>query len=329
MRARLRQHAFTLWLLAAVLVAVFFPGPGSPGGFLMPELTPKLGVWAIFFLQGLSLPTRELLAGYKPKRLHLFTLTWNYLWFPILGGVFAYGAGLLPDPELKHGFWFLAILPTTVSSAITFATISGGSSANAIFATVFSNLLAVIAVPVLAVAYLTAGVSVEIPLAPLFGKLALLILFPLLLGQAARFGAPAVAARLSRHGKRISGGIILFIVHVSFAGSVSAGFLETLSWGALGAVLAGTSLLLAVVSLLVWWSAGRTGLTAERRKTAFFCASQKSLATGLPMITSIVAAAPGLVDPAAALIPLMCYHPMQLLLAGWLSGRWSGAGKGA
>ena len=324
MRARLKQHAFTLWLLAAVGLAVLFPGPGSPGGFLKPEVTPKLGVWLIFFLQGLALPTRDLVAGYKPKRLHVFALTWNYLWFPLLGALFAFAAGFLPNAELMHGFWFLAILPTTVSSAITFATISGGNSANAIFATVFSNLLAVVIVPVLAVVYLTSGVSVEIPLAPLFGKLALIILFPLLLGQAARFAAPVAAARVSRHGKRISGGIILFIVHVSFAGSVSAGFLETVSWPVLGAVLGMTGVLLAAVSALVWWSAGRTGFAPGERKTAFFCASQKSLATGLPMITSIVAAAPGLVEPAAALIPLMCYHPMQLFLAGWLSGRWNG-----
>ncbi|RCL33837.1 MAG: hypothetical protein DBX01_05220 [Puniceicoccaceae bacterium] len=44
--------------------------------------------------------------------------------------------------------------------------------------------------------------------------------------------------------------------------------------------------------------------------TAFLCASQKSLATGLPLITSIMVATPWLVD-AAVIIPLLCYHPAR------------------
>jgi sodium/bile acid cotransporter 7 len=59
----------------------------------------------------------------------------------------------------------------------------------------------------------------------------------------------------------------------------------------------------------------------------FFCASQKSLATGLPLASSILVAAPGVVDPATVLIPLLCYHPVQLVLAGWLSARFVAHGE--
>ena len=63
-------------------------------------------------------------------------------------------------------------------------------------------------------------------------------------------------------------------------------------------------------------------LSEEQRISAFFCSSQKSIATGLPLITSILAFAPSVTDTASIIIPLMCYHPAQLILAGILSGWW-------
>ena len=88
-------------------------------------------------------------------------------------------------------------------------------------------------------------------------------------------------------------------------------------------VMSSTVVVLLVVSRLVWWSSALIKPTREQRITAFFCASQKSLATGLPLITSIMVAAPWLVDGAAVLIPLLCYHPAQLVLAGLISDKWA------
>jgi sodium/bile acid cotransporter 7 len=81
--------------------------------------------------------------------------------------------------------------------------------------------------------------------------------------------------------------------------------------------------LLVLVSALVWWSSAWLVVERTSRISGFFCASQKSLATGLPLATSILAAAPAVVDAAAVLIPLMVYHPAQLVLAGLLSSRWA------
>ena len=98
--------------------------------------------------------------------------------------------GLILPENLRLGFWLLAILPTTVSSAVTFSSVSGGHTSNAIFSTVFSNLLAVLFVPSVAVAYLAVEAEADIPLAPLFLKLFFLIVLPLLLGQLIRKAAP-------------------------------------------------------------------------------------------------------------------------------------------
>jgi sodium/bile acid cotransporter 7 len=323
MQKHLKKHAFTLWLLLGVALAIFFPGPGAKGGFLHSEFTTKLGVSLIFFLQGLSLPTSELTRGYKPKRLHAFVLSWNYLWFPILIGLLLFPMSLILPAELRLGFWLLSILPTTVSSAVVFATVSGGNTSNAIFATVFSNLLSILLVPMVAVTYLATETETNIPLAPLFTKLFILIILPLIVGQILRKALPQASATISKKAKPCSNWIIIFIVHCAFAQSVRSGFLDQLSGGSILAVIGCTVFTLLLASQLVWWTSAWLKPTREQRISAFYCASQKSLATGLPLATSILAAAPGTVDAAAVLIPLMCYHPAQLVLAGFTSGRFN------
>jgi len=320
--ASFKKHAFTLWLLVAVVLAILFPEPASEEGWLHAGQLTKLGIWIIFFLQGISLPTGELTAGYRPKRIHAFALSWNFVGFPLATGLLLLPAATFLERDFQLGFWLLAILPTTIASAVTFTAVAGGDSSKAIVSTVLSNLLSILIVPSAAAAYLAAGAGLHIPLIPLFSKLALLILLPLILGQILRRAAPIPSAAVARRTKPVGGWIILFIVHAAFARSVASGFLERVSGSDLIAILAGTMLLLLLVGALVWQSSAWLRITHSERIAAFFCASQKSLATGLPLATALFAAAPQAVDPAAALIPLMCYHPLQLALAGFLAGRW-------
>lgn len=321
MNAHLKKHSFSLWLLLAIGLAAIFPFVTAKGGWLPGKLLSDVGVFVIFLLQGFSLPTSELSAGIQPKRLHAFTLGWNYLVFPALTFLFLLPASFFLKEEYRLGFGLLAILPTTVSSAITFAAISGGSTPNAIFSTVFSNLLAVLLVPTLGAAYLATESDVSIPLLPLFSKLATLIILPLIIGQIVRAVRPATAAFISKRTKKWGNWIIIFIVHVAFANSVKSGFLDDLSLGDTLLIISCTVFLLLVVGGCVWFSSGWMRLSSAQRVTAYFCASQKSIATGLPLLTSLFAASAGGVNSAIALIPLMCYHPAQLILAGFLSSR--------
>ena len=58
----------------------------------------------------------------------------------------------------------------------------------------------------------------------------------------------------------------------------------------------------------------------EDRIAAVFCGSKKTVASGVPMAQLIFGADPhiGLI-----LLPLMIYHPMQLLICGVMAGRWA------
>jgi solute carrier family 10 (sodium/bile acid cotransporter), member 7 len=56
------------------------------------------------------------------------------------------------------------------------------------------------------------------------------------------------------------------------------------------------------------------------RIAAMFCGSKKTLASGVPMAQIIFAGSASL---GVILLPIMIYHALQLILSGWLAGRWA------
>jgi sodium/bile acid cotransporter 7 len=51
-----------------------------------------------------------------------------------------------------------------------------------------------------------------------------------------------------------------------------------------------------------------------------FCGSKKTLASGVPMAKLIFGAHPAI---GLILLPIMVYHPLQLLVCGMLAERWA------
>ena len=62
------------------------------------------------------------------------------------------------------------------------------------------------------------------------------------------------------------------------------------------------------------------GLSREDKIAAMFCGSKKTLASGVPMAKLIFGAHPGL---GLILLPIMIYHPLQLVICGVLAQRWT------
>jgi sodium/bile acid cotransporter 7 len=318
-----RRHGFLICLIGVILLAVFLPEPGMDGGFLHPEWTTKFGVWMIFLIQGISLPGRELASGYKPLRLQAFVIGWNFLLFPTFTLLFLWGLARFVTTEVALGFGLLSILPTTIASAVAFTSMAGGRSANALCATVLSNVLAVLVVPLWVALYLKTGESIDLPLTPLLTKLSWLIVCPMLFGQFLRLCFKRLADLSSLWMRRISSAIILFIIYAAFADSVASGLFTAISLSSLVWLLALVAGLMLCVSVGVWKSSSWLRLDSRERIAAFFCASQKSLATGIPLATAILAALPESVEVnvGALLLPLIVYHPLQLVLASVVSSR--------
>jgi sodium/bile acid cotransporter 7 len=315
-RLRIPKDWFLLGMAGAVGLAWLFPGPGGKGGSLHPELVNKLGVALIFFLHGLTLSFQALAAGTRKWRLHLLVQGSTFVLFPLLGLLLLLGAGNRLAADLRTGLFFLCALPSTVSSSVALTAAARGNVAGAVFNATLSSLLGVVLTPLWLSLVLGAS-GQSLPLGSVVLDLCCWLVLPLVSGQLAR---PVLGAWASAHKAQINVVdrlTILLLVYTSFCDSVLGGVWQS---GAVPLAVSGmASLVLLVVALGLTWLAGRLlGFERADRIAALFCGSKKTLASGVPMARLIFGAAPGL---AVILLPIMIYHPLQLLVGGWLAGR--------
>ena len=324
MRVFPRGQGFTVGLLIALAMAWVWPEGGGAAGFLKPEFTTKAAMGLIFLFQGLNLPLGQLRRGLGDWRLHVFIQTFCFVLFP-LAALSLVLSGLI-QVRLAPGFLFLAILPTTISTAIVYTSASGGDSVAATCSATLSNLLGILAVPLWCAFFVfpLEGIAVmetasDVFFSEFLMKLLELIVAPLCIGLVfSRILGKESLASHKRLLSNLSYSCVLFIAYVGFcqcfigAGKGSATiWLEALLWSAI---------LLAWAKCLTWGLGGLLGFERNRRLSAFFCSSQKSLAVGLPMGQLLF----GLEHPNLffLLLPLILYHMLQLLTGAILLGHW-------
>jgi sodium/bile acid cotransporter 7 len=68
------------------------------------------------------------------------------------------------------------------------------------------------------------------------------------------------------------------------------------------------------------WASRLLGFSRADSIAVVLCGSKKSLASGVPMARLIFGSNPAL---SLILLPIMIYHPLQLVVGGWLAGRWA------
>jgi sodium/bile acid cotransporter 7 len=314
----LRQNWFLVGLVAAVGLAWLFPAAGAKGGFLHTEITIRVGVGLIFFSQGLTLALDALRRGALRWRLHVLVQAWIFGLFPLVGLLFDRLAGSTLPPDLRTGFFFLCVLPTTISTAIVFTAVADGNVAGAIFNATLSNLLGIVVTPLWIGWFMRAG-GQALPLGPVIVGIVLLLLAPLAAGQALR---PWLRRWVDPRKARLTGvnsAIVLFIVYAAFAQSVEGRVWERYGLHSVLLAAAGVGLLFAFVMGAVHLTIRAAGLGGADASAALFCASQKTLAAGVPMAQLIFGAHPGL---GLILLPVMLYHPLQLMVHGMIAMRW-------
>lgn len=322
MRFPVRQNGFLIALVLMIPLGALLSEAGSSGGFFRPEITVKAGVFIIFLMQGLSLPSEKLRAGLFRWQLHAFCQSWNFLLFPLMVIILLSIFGPFLEAELRGGLLFLAILPTTVSSAIIFTESAGGDTSGALFNTALSNMLGVFFVPLWCLfLFATDGVSLP-PVRPLLIELSLLILLPTLLGQGLRPFTARFRAFAQPSFKHISNAIICFAVFTAFANSFAQSIWDDMGWALTIQALLGTTALLLLATILCICTSRLSWLrfAKDARIAAVFCGSQKTIAAGVPMASVIFGGEAG-GEVALLLIPLLIYHPLQLVLGAFLIER--------
>jgi solute carrier family 10 (sodium/bile acid cotransporter), member 7 len=313
-QAPARKNGFIIALLAAVVFAFLFPGPGAKGGWLHPDVVNNIGVALILFLQGLSMAVERMKLGASNWRLHVIVQSFTFLVFPILGLFFHEASRLIWPNEpsaLRDGFLYLCVLPSTVSTSVVLTSIARGNTPGAIFNAALSNILGVILTPLL-VRLLMQASGQTASFAPLLLKIIMLTLVPFLIGMGARSLVRRWVDENRQLVNLISNGVILFIVYTAFCDSVEGKLWQHYGIGLTLKVLAAVIVLFSGVSLLVWIAFRMARLNREDFIAALFCSVKKTLAMGVPLAQLIFGAKANL---GLILLPILFYHPFQQLMS--------------
>ncbi|MFE3055109.1 bile acid:sodium symporter family protein [Nocardia sp. NPDC059239] len=313
--AKLRIDSFMLGILATVALAALLPARGDAAEVL--DWATKVAIAVLFLLYGARLEPREALAGLRHWRLHSGVLAATFVIFPLLGLALRVLVPSVLTPDLYTGVLFLCLVPSTVQSSIAFTSMARGNVAGAVVSASLSNLIGVLATPLLVMACMktTAGVHVS-PSAVL--AIVVQLLLPFLAGQLLRprlgwvLGHPAATKTVDR-------GSVYLVVYAAFSAGVTSGIWHGLSARVLVSTVLVCAALLATVLALTTLGGRLLGFSRADRIVLTFCGSKKSLATGLPMASVLFAGHPvGLI-----VLPLMIFHQIQLFTCAALAQRYA------
>ena len=302
---------FIFGLLSMIFLAYLWPKGGIQNGHFSLAQLANYGISLIFFFYGLRLNPEKLRAGLSNWHLHGVIHIATFIVFPIIVLV----CKLLFDRNNNDYFWlgafYLATLPSTVSSSVVMVSIAKGNVPAAIFNASISSLVGVFITPLWMGLFLTTAGN-NFQLWGVIGKLIIQVLVPVVLGILlhTKFGE---FAEKHRKGLRyFDQSIILLIVYTSFCESFDKHMFDGFS--ALNILGIGVSMvtLFFVVFMLISMVSHIFKFNREDRITAVFCGSKKSLVHGTVMSKVLF---PGSHMVGIILLPVMMYHALQLVAA--------------
>jgi solute carrier family 10 (sodium/bile acid cotransporter), member 7 len=209
------------------------------------------------------------------------------------------------------GMFYLAALPSTVSSSVVMVSIAGGNIPAAIFNASISSLMGVFITPLWMGIFLTAQ-SGDFDMGSVMANLVLQVLAPVLLGILLHKRWGAFAERNRQRLRIFDQVIILLIVYTSFSDSFARNMFSGL--GLQDLLLLGIAViaLFFVAYSLIGFVCKAMGFGPDNRITALFCGSKKSLVHGTVMSKILF---PDATIVGLILLPIMIYHAFQLLAA--------------
>ncbi|MFN3769839.1 MAG: bile acid:sodium symporter family protein [Ectopseudomonas guguanensis] len=313
---RLLPDAFTLTLLAVVLIATLLPASGQVA--VVFEWITNLAIALLFFLHGAKLSRQAILAGAGHWRLHLLVFTCTFVLFPLLGLLLKPLMAPLIGNELYLGMLYLCALPATVQSAIAFTSLARGNIPAAICSAAASSLLGIFLTPLL-VALLMGVEGDSGSTLDAIGKISLQLLLPFVLGQIAQRWIGGWVNRNKSWLKYVDQSSILLVVYTAFSAAVIGGLWQEVPLVTLLALVLACCVLLALALLLTHLLGKWLGFNQEDRITILFCGSKKSLATGVPMAQVLFAGS----SIGVLILPLMLFHQIQLMVCAVLAQRYA------
>jgi sodium/bile acid cotransporter 7 len=269
-----KLDGFIIGLITMILLAWFFPQAGIYRGAINLEVITDIGITLIFFFYGLKLSPQQMKEGLSNYRLHLVIQLSTFILFPLLIITFKPMMQTSEQQMIWLAIFFLAVLPSTVSSSVVMVVLAKGNMAGAIFNASISGLIGIVVTPLwLGLFWTTEG---AFDFSEIILDLVLKILVPVIVGFILHKYLGAKVKKHLKHLALFDNTVILLIVYKSFSKSFTAGLFEEISW--LDLLLIGSSVvvLFFVVYGIIGWLSKMMNFNREDRIAALFCGSKKS-----------------------------------------------------
>jgi sodium/bile acid cotransporter 7 len=316
MKARLKKHWFLLGM--ALVWALGFALPEASKAYQQSKVVDA-AIALVMFCGALTLDTSHLLGQFRNARAVLLSFVMMYGIAPLIVFLASWPVPQVwNDSELARqlyvGFMLLAAQSCTLGSGIVVSTAARGNVALALVVTIFNSMLAAVMTPL--ILRLTLAVKVEFDVLAMIGRLSLIILLPVVLGQLVR---PLVRATIER--VRWLPAVLSQLAILSFifmTVGTAADWMASRPWVVLGVLLA-TFLLHAIILAANFALSPLGARDIASRRSLAICSSQKTVATGSYIWSKYFP------DNPVGGVPLVFYHVVQLvfdsLLAHWLAQR--------
>lgn len=310
------------WFLGAIIVMVilayYFPFIGLIQEPISLEEIANYGVSGIFFFYGLKLSTDKLKQGLSNWKMHIVIQTTTFVLFPLIV--------LLVKPLFREdnqnlwlGLFYLAALPSTVSSSVVMVSIANGNIPAAIFNASISSLVGLFMTPLWVGFFIVADTG-NFDAWSIIGKLCLQVLLPLIIGMLLNRRLGWFADKYKTTLKTFDQSVILIIIYTSFCKSFTLNLFKDLSFLELILLMAGLLGLFFAVILITNTISKMLGFSKADNITVMFCGSKKSLVHGTVM-SKVLFTQSSIVG--IILLPLMIYHALQLIAASIMAQKFS------
>lgn len=312
-----KQNTFLLLLASMVLLGKFVPfRPAYNQWFPLSDFI-DWGIAGIFLLYGLKLNLKEVVKDVSNWKLHLLIQSATFLLFPFLVLIFFPAFRDTSFYSMWLSVFFLASLPSTVSSSVVMVSIAKGNVTSAIFNASISGLIGIVMTPLLMSFFLNANTE-SADKTEIVEQLLLKVLLPIVIGIALNPFFKKWIIRYSNVISEFDRLIILLIVYESF----STAFIENIFATVPGFVFLVLTISVVALFFIVYYItkfvAMKMGFQLEEIITATFCGSKKSLVHGSLFLLVL-----GIPDDQKVLflLPVMIYHSFQLFYVSWLANK--------
>lgn len=295
-------------LLLMIVMAWLIPGiGGNESVFKLKEIT-QYAIALLFFFYGLRLSPEKLVNDLRNWRLHLLIQSITFLLFPVLVLLFYPFMKGTENELLWLAVFFMAALPSTVSSSVVMVSIAKGNIPSAIFNASISGVIGIVATP-LWMGFFLGKQSGAFDFSSVIADLFLTILLPVIAGLILHRFWGSWASRNNRYLGLYDKSVILSVVYSSFSDSFLNGIFQEISWFELFALTTSVVALFFIVYHLTKVLIRSFRFSREDQITILFCGSKKSLMHGSVMAGVIFA---GSSSGSLFLVPIMIYHAFQL-----------------